>query len=417
MQKYLKDIYAKSKVKFILYAITLLGLLSLIIVLLISGKSALDNILFSDRADYFMDYFNSIFYGLNGPYVNYNVIYPPLITVGYQAIGLLLENYYGTFMNGFEIRNTFAGMASYIIFTIIAMAILYLIFSKDRKVSKKEMLLFFIIIITSYPMVYCLDRGNSMLYSVAFIMLFLFFYKSPNKKYRYLSYISLGIATSIKIYPVIFGILILKESIEDKNYKELIASAVICIVMFFLPFLLTDGTFIDMFRNATHLSEVGVSFGQVNITALMETFLTVAGIENYADYRNLGTVLSLILLGVILIFVLFDKKMPVWQTVCLLACSQVLCSGLGTQYLLLYMIIPAWYFINSNPKDSKIHIIYGVLFALILFMVPGVGPSGNILTFLKGMITLTITIIILTTGFNRIRDKSENPQNNTDVTE
>ena len=78
MQKYLKDIYAKSKVKFILYAITLLGLLSLIIVLLISGKSALDNILFSDRADYFMDYFNSIFYGLNGPYVNYNVIYPQI---------------------------------------------------------------------------------------------------------------------------------------------------------------------------------------------------------------------------------------------------------------------------------------------------------------------------------------------------
>ena len=401
----LQEIYARSPVKFVFYTITLLCLIILTAASLITNGVALESILFSDRTDYFMDYFNSIYYGLNGPYMNYYVIYPPLITVLYQAVGLLLESCYGLFTDGFSIRDTFGGMASYIIFTIIALVAIYFIFDREKKVSKKEMLLFFLVAITSYPMIYCIDRGNSMLYSVVFVALFLLLYNSPNKKDRYFSYIFLSIAVSIKIYPVLFGILIFKKSVENKEYREFIACAVICVLTFFLPFFLTDGTFIDMFRNATNLSSIGVTFGQVNIVAMFEQLLIAIGVENYADFRSLGTVLSMILLAVIAVFILFDKKMPEWQAVSLLAGTQVLCAGLGTQYLLLYMIIPAWYFINSNPNNSKINMVYGILFAIILLIIPGIGPDGNILSFTKGIITLILTIVILTDCYNRIRGR------------
>lgn len=373
---------------------------------LIAGGIHLESILFSDRADYFMDYFNSVYYGHNNPYMSHKVIYPPLITVFYQVIGVMLETYYGSFTNGFDIRNTPGGMVSYIILTIAALAALYYIFDKGRRISKKEMLLFFLIVITSYPMVYCFDRGNSMLYSVVFISLFLLFYNSPNKKLRYLSYVSLSIATSIKIYPAFFGVLILKRSIEEGDFKELISCVIICVLMFFLPFFLTDGTFNDMFRNAIELSSNRITFGQVNITAILEAFLIGIGVETYADYRNIGTVLSLFLLVLIAVFILFDKTMPDWQAICLLACAQVLCTGLGAQYLLLYMIIPAWYFINSHPVGSKTNIIYSILFVTIILLIPGLGAAGNLLTFLKGVVTLILTILILIESCCRFRNKT-----------
>ena len=63
-------------------------------------------------------------------------------------------------------------------------------------------------------------------------------YQSDNKIIRYLSYISLGIATGIKIFPAIFSILIIKE----RKWKEFGYCFIIVVAILFLPFLLTDGT-------------------------------------------------------------------------------------------------------------------------------------------------------------------------------
>lgn len=90
-----------------------------------------------------------------------------------------------------------------------------------------------------------------MMFSVIFIALFLMFYNSENKKMRYLAYIFLGIATAIKIYQGLFGLLVLRRDLEQRDLKDTLICVAICALIFFLPFLLTDGTFIDVFQNAT----------------------------------------------------------------------------------------------------------------------------------------------------------------------
>ena len=221
---------------------------------------------------------------------------------------------------------------------------------------------------------------------------------------RYLAYLFLGIATSIKIYPGLFGLLVLKEGLDRRDLKETLICVIICALIFFPPFLLVDGTFIDMFHNATGFSGYAITFGQVNIIAILESILIALGVENYASYRIIGRLISYSVLLLIAVTVLFDKKMPKWQTICLLAGSQVLCAGLGTQYLLLYMAIPVWYFINSDPDKTKEYIVYGVLLAAILLSIPGSAGIGNTFTFVKGLITLSIVIIILVKSCGRMFD-------------
>lgn len=141
-----------------------------------------------------------------------------------------------------------------------------------------------------------------------------------------------------------------------------------------------------------------------NIVAMLEGTLIALGIDYYASYRSIGRILSGFVLLFIATSVLFDRKMPQWQMICLLAGSQVLCAGLVTQYLLLYMIIPAWYFLNSHPDKTKKHMMYGILLAAILLSIPGSAGIGNVFTFVKGTITLFVVIIILANSCVRMFD-------------
>lgn len=397
--------YAENSVKFIFYAITLIGFAVLIPLSIAIRGVSLESILYSGRDDYFTDYFDSIYYGLNGPYMNYNVIYPALITVFYEAIGVILEWGHGIFSDGFEIRDYIGGMASMVVLIIISLTVIYFIIQKSRKVSKKEAILLFIVVALSYPMIFCIDRGNSMLYSVIFVALFLLFYDSDSKKLRFLSYIFLGIASSIKIYPLVFGLLVLKDGLEKKDMKGTLVLIVTAALIFLLPFFLTDGTPMDMLHNATAFSVETPTFGHVNIIAMFEHLLFAAHVDNFMSYRTIGSALSFVVFSIIVVSILLDKEMPKWQTVCLLAGTQVLCSSVGTAYLLLYMIIPVIFFINSNPQNTRENIVYGILFAAILFLIPGAGEIGHALSFTKGIISLVLIILILVRSHRRIYDR------------
>ena len=275
---------------------------------------------------------------------------------------------------------------------------------KSRTVSKKEAFVFCGIMLTSFPLLFCIDRGNSMLFAVAFTALFLALYDEDDKKYRYLAYVSLGIATAIKMYPGVFGILILRRALEEKDYKELILCVIICAVMLLLPFLWTDGTFADMLKNATGYGTGNVDIIQVNVVYMVSHFLKFMNLTEHTRYA-VSSAVSYVLLLFILISVLFDKKMPMWQAVCLLAGSQVLCAGLGMGYLLLFMVIPAWYFLNSSYNETPMNAVYGVIFAFILLIIPGIPGEPDMyasFSLFKGICTLLIVAILLVHSYDRL---------------
>ena len=121
----LKDVWEKIEhkrhaepVRFWFYSIAFTGLILLAVASVVTKGAAFNSIMFANRADYFMDYFNSIYYSLNGPYQNFDVIYPALVTLAYGAIGIVLDWLSGPFSNGFEIRDSPYGILSYAIVSV-----------------------------------------------------------------------------------------------------------------------------------------------------------------------------------------------------------------------------------------------------------------------------------------------------------
>ena len=393
------------------YLLMILGLIVSSIAFLLTSGQSLGSVLFYNRTDYFMDYFNSIYYSRFGPYLNFNVIYPGFITVLYSIIGVLLESTGVIFDSGWEIRASFAGIASYAIFTVVLLALLLYVLLRTKQNSKKETTLFFILILTSYPMVYCLDRGNSMLISVIFSLLFFIFFNSEKKEHKYLSFLFLSIAIATKIYPAFFGILILRDALKNKNYGDLVLCILICAVIFIVPFFFTDGTVLDVFRNATKYSEAVSMVGHVNLAGILETAAHGFGMRNFS-IGAFGLWISLILMAVGAFIVLADKQAPYWETVSLLVCMQILSVGVAPPYVLLYMIIPAWFFLNYRSSEKNKTCLISLLLAATLVMVPGFfGLNAELVSYAKAVAVLILTVVLLLNASKRIAssDKETRP--------
>ena len=65
-------------------------------------------------------------------------------------------------------------------------------------------------------MLFALERGNSILLAVVFLLVFLWGYQAENKIFQYLSFCALGAAAGIKISPALFGLILLSE----RRYKD-----------------------------------------------------------------------------------------------------------------------------------------------------------------------------------------------------
>lgn len=379
-----------------------LGLIISLIAILLTGGESLSSVLFQDRGDWFMDYFNSIHYSKSGPYINFNVIYPGLITVFYSIIGTLLEIMGVDTGSRWEIRSSSAGLASYVMITVMLLAFLFYVLTRDKKDSKKEMILIFILILTCYPMVYCLDRGNSILMSVIFSLFFFIFFKSEEKKYRYLSFLFLSMAIATKIYPAFFGILVLKDALKNKNYRELTLCIAICIIVFIVPFCFTDGTVLDFFHNATEYSGGLWTIGHVNLVGILET----TAYWLYGTQLDIGTFniwVSVILFTIGTIIILADKTAPYWETVSLLVCIQILSVGVAPPYILLYMIIPMWYFLNDVSSEENKTYLVSLLLAATLLIVPGFQIVNTYsVSYIKAISVLVLTIVLIYNSSKRL---------------
>mgnify|MGYP003292667092 FL=1 len=169
------------------------------------GKS-IGRILFGDSNDTYMDFYNSMMYKKE-PYQN-KVIYPPLANVIYYIISEFIPR--KDFSKGsFAIRSSQMGRfigGIYIAFSYLLFAYAVI---KMKKGKIEEQMLLTMLLALSTPFIFQLERGNIIFLTCSFVMLYLYGYKSQNTLKKHLSFICLSIAAAFKIYPAIFGFLLL----------------------------------------------------------------------------------------------------------------------------------------------------------------------------------------------------------------
>jgi len=213
------------------------GVLSVIFAVITSGNS-FRGMLFHNGiyTDWFMDFFNSILdSSASNVYSERNSVYPPLAVAFFRFLGRMIP-YREVALDPrdhYDIQQSQLAIMLYLLYAIAVVVFLYRTLLRKTQTDKKMRIyneIFVFSVIASYPMIYCLERGNIVSAAAVLTIFFVFFRNSDSKAVRELSYIALALAAGLKLYPAIFGVLLL----FDKKFKDagrLIAYGILSVVV------------------------------------------------------------------------------------------------------------------------------------------------------------------------------------------
>lgn len=324
----------------------------------------------SFSTDIFMDFFNSIRDASTKEVYEEGIIYPPLANMFFYLLSLLIDPELAatSFSYRTMLQRDYVCLFLYFVFVILC----FLLFSSTVKKQLAENNLnkfsavFPVLLIFSYPMIYCVQRGNIALLSLVFSMFFVFNRNSEKPFLKELSFILLAVAAGIKLYPAVFGLLL----ITDKKYKEaarLVAYGLICII---LPFFFYDGieSIKDLFQNLNSFSaystnKLSPEFVCIDVPALYISALTKIDFSDI--YTFLGTIVTS---SAILIFIFADKE---WQKLWAMVYLIMNYPSTARTYILIFALIPFISFICSKSFRKR-DLPYFVAFILLIVVIPPV---------------------------------------------
>lgn len=358
----LKDVNNTSK---LFYIISFASLVVCIIMGALSNGVTVSNLLFN-KDDVFMDFFNSVVDCSGDAYGESGVIYPPLVVLFYKFCSMFFNI---DSMKASEVRETSLGMIIFVCFTIVSYILFAKLIYKYKNGSFANKSLFAFFTLFSFPMIYLIERGNIIVLVLPLLLYFVNEYDSDVKYKRHLAYICLAISVAIKIYPVFFGLLLLKKK---KNFKNILLCIFYGAVFFFVPFIFVGGfsQLGVLIHNILYTSSMFGSKGFGFKVSISNTFSLFGHVFNHVRlFETAGTVFLIITVLAGLFLILFNKWNEDWKIYAVISLIIILVPGFSYIYSVAYMIIPLLFFLNK--KEIKwIDYIYSLLFiAQFIFLV------------------------------------------------
>ncbi len=120
-----------------------------------------------------------------------------------------------------------------VLFFLICISSILLIIIKKYKLNPVASLKAGILIMMSAPFVYAIMRGNTIYFALVFLLLFLLLYDNPRPWAREIAYICLALAGCIKIYPLFFGVFLLKKKKFFASFRVAAYFLAISLVSFY----------------------------------------------------------------------------------------------------------------------------------------------------------------------------------------
>ncbi len=369
--------------KKIIYSVLFLNFLIVFICLMdlmynyLSGNYILENnILFNNLhlvvsyKNTFMDFFNSIQYGIH-PYVN-KVIYPPFINAVFALFGKITEPLKDVLVPS-QYRFTVQGIISFFLFSLTEAIVCFAAIKTMPGLSKKEKIFLSTILLFTEPFIFCLERGNCILLSYALTLIFVNTYRDKDTTKKILGIVCLAMAVGIKIYPVFFGLLLIRE----RDWKAAALAILIGSVVMFVPFIFfapEDRSISLWISNIVNCSEkfqmdgYGFKVNLSNTLKVLESYLNI-------ETDRLSTVLICLVTLANCLIVIFDKKIDDWKTYMLLSLILILIPSFSYTYTMIFVSIPFFYFLISNSEDLLYIPLYISSFVIV--------PLSNQFSFFK----------------------------------
>lgn len=356
--------------KFLICGTILLGIF---LVAFIFNRDLYTTLLHGIPNDSFMDFFNSVSHAMGREPYALAAIYPPLCYAFYWVCGMLmgndamaiLENHYASQL---ELKQLTLPMLVFLAYFTITLVIFLWLLTQMKQGKRYEKVWLACVIMCSVPFIYQFERANIIFLSLLFTMVFFWLKDSTNKWLRELSYICLAIAAALKIYPAIFGILLVVE----KRYKDAIRLMIYGIVFFFVPFLFVRGGFGTIPTFLENLTYTSTEYSatregyKVNFSALISYAATQVS-SNKILWEQIGEKSALLISALGICVLPWIKKN--WKRVLLLTCILVGLPNMSFEYTVIFMIIPLIMFLDGE-KNRVDKIVYTTLFILIFFPLP-----------------------------------------------
>lgn len=211
-------------------SLTFICLISLICVIYVSQGAYIPFYFYGDELDTGMDFFNSLAEAASsGCYLTYHVVYPPFINELLHKCALIIPGSLRNFLpkshlgivlmrgTARDFRCHQAPMLLFIFFIMTYIVLTFCIIVYKFRDHVLTGLLLSLAALCSCGSLTALERGNTVILSFVFTMLFLFGFDSDDIRIRRLSFISLAVATSLKLYPALYGLMIfcLKDRMSE----------------------------------------------------------------------------------------------------------------------------------------------------------------------------------------------------------
>ncbi|MCQ2533086.1 MAG: DUF2029 domain-containing protein [Clostridia bacterium] len=304
--------------------------------------------------DVFMDFYNSVrdAHMLDVRcYSERHVIYPPLANLFYAFISRFMNNDFITADDGHSLtwRYWLYDIFVYPILAIFIVVVIALVINNRTKGSSSKKFIFALLSVFSWPFVYMIERGNILSIAFLFLLLYVFYYDSENKVVSELACICLAVSAGIKLYPAVFGILL----ILDKRYKQAIRTVIYGILSVVLPMFAFYSGFegirlwLENIRRFTGMVSGSVYFpGSTTCKSGFYVLQRIlgsgrVGVGGFAD--KMFTFLPLIV--AIAAVVILPRK---WQRFMALIFFAITVPGGGGSYSLVFLTIPLLFMMEEK---------------------------------------------------------------------
>lgn len=320
------------------------------------------------------------FYNSNYPpvaiaiYKFFNYFLPPNIDFGDLKFISIEEN--------IELYLTSLSAVNHVLMMFVFSSTLLLFFSLFKSFNGKETkryLLTSIFFLTG-PFIYALQRGNVVIYSIAFTLLFVKYYKDERTWTKELALLSLALAANIKLYPAIFGFLLIK----NKDYKAALRCALYGIILFILPAIILgqnpitstqtyiktisswSGAMENALENTTATVENTIienetALSSVNSTISANSEVSVSSVSSTPGFtmNRLTKGIIILVLGLLLTFIAKNE----YQTLLFLSSMCLLIPTPSYYYNLVFLFVPLVPLLNK----AKINIAEKISSTLFIF--------------------------------------------------
>lgn len=315
-----------------------------------------------NSSDTGMDYFNMLAcLDKHNPY-KMQVNYPPMCFLILKFVYRLIPtSFRGRDANGFYYRELMHAQIIYVLFMLIAFYCMIELIKYSYLGSDRDKRLFAGGIVFSGPLLFTLERGNLIIISFIGLLFFINLYDSEEKRKRWCAYLALSFSAAIKIYPALFGLLILYK----KRYKEAIQTIIVGLVIFVAPCMIFGGleVFQGMFLGMAAAADLQQIYGMGCNFSFSNIVNIVGAIGRYTIEQ--GYVLKF-LVPFAMCSAVFICSKEEWQKIFAIALMCIWLPDFSYTYTLTLFILPFICFLRADKRPDVFRFVYGVLFIIIL---------------------------------------------------